>query len=95
MRYTPGGVPVSEGVLQHTSELIEAGVKRQVNCEISLLALGQAAQWLQATPLGNQINAVGFLSAKSRNSRTLVMHVNTIEFLEGIENGTILQEKRR
>ncbi|OQA34742.1 MAG: Primosomal replication protein n [Betaproteobacteria bacterium ADurb.Bin341] len=93
MRYTPAGVPIAEGVLQHTSEQMENGAARQVREDIPLLALGQAAQWLQATPIGSEIRTNGFLSAKSRDSRTLVLHINTIEFLEGTSNGPILQEK--
>ena len=93
MRYTPAGVPVSEAVLLHTSQQTEADAKRQVDCEIALIALGQVAQWLQAVSVGGAVKVTGFLAAKSRHSRTLVLHVNTIEFLEGNENGSILQEE--
>lgn len=93
MRYTPAGVPVSEGVLQHASEQIEADALRQVACEILVVALGHPARWLEAAPLGGTLKLTGFLAAKSRNSRTPVLHVNSIEFLEGNENGPILQEE--
>ena len=93
LRYTPAGVPVSEGVLEHASEQEEAGAKRQVVCEMAVLALGDSAKWLQAAPLGGAVKVTGFLAAKSRNSKTPVLHVNTIEFLEGNENGSILQEE--
>ena len=93
LRYTPAGIPVAEGRLSHTSELEEAGKMRQVNCEISVIALGPAAQWLQAAPLGADILIKGFLAARSRNSLSPVLHVNSIEFLEGNENGSILQEE--
>jgi len=72
---------------------IEAGTQRQVTCEIALIALGQAAQWLQAVSVGGAVTVSGFLAAKSRNSKTPVLHVQTIEFLEGNENGSILQEE--
>jgi len=39
------------------------------------------------------VTVSGFLAAKSRNSKTPVLHVQTIEFLEGNENGSILQEE--
>lgn len=93
MRYTPAGVPVSEGVLQHSSQQIEADVPRQVECEIAVVALGESARWLEAAPLGGVVKLTGFLAAKSRNSKTPVLHVNSIEFLEGNENGSILQEE--
>ena len=83
LRYTPAGVPVSEGVLQHASEQMEADAQRQVEVELAVLALGEAARWLQAAPLGGSVKVTGFLAAKSRNSKTPVLHVNTIEYLEG------------
>ncbi|HJW25439.1 MAG TPA: primosomal replication protein N [Rhodocyclaceae bacterium] len=93
LRYTPAGVPVSEGVLEHSSQQIEAGAPRQVECEVLVVALGEAARWLQAVPLGGAVKLTGFLAAKSRHSKTPVLHVNSIEFLEGNENGSILQEE--
>ncbi|MGA9394552.1 MAG: primosomal replication protein N [Azonexus sp.] len=93
LRYTPAGVPVSEGLLQHASAQSESGTERQVAVEISVLALGEPARWLQAAPLGGAVSVTGFLAARSRNSKMPVLHVNTIEFLEGNENGSILQEE--
>ncbi|MDR1350377.1 MAG: primosomal replication protein N [Zoogloeaceae bacterium] len=95
LRYTPAGIPVAEGRILHQSEQTEAGTLRQTRCEISALALGETANWLNATPLGVELRLSGFLTAKSHNSKTLVLHVQTIDFLEGKENGSILQEKRR
>jgi primosomal replication protein N len=93
LRYTPAGVPVSEGRLQHSSSQIESGAERLVELEIAVVALGENARWLQAAPLGGMVKVTGFLAAKSLNSRTPVLHVNTLEFLEGNENGSILQEE--
>jgi primosomal replication protein N len=95
LRYTPAGIPLVEARMLHQSEQAEAGTLRQALCEIPVLALGEAANWLNATPLGVEFRLSGFLSAKSRHSKTLVLHVQTIDFLEGKENGTILQEKGR
>ena len=93
MRYTPAGVPVSEGWLQHASSQMEANVERQVKLEIPLLALGENSRWLESAPIGGQLQISGFLAAKSLKSKTPVLHVNSIEFLEGNENGSILQEE--
>lgn len=93
MRYTPAGVPVSEGWLQHSSSQAESGVERLVEVEIAVVALGENARWLQAAPLGALVKLTGFLAAKSRNSKAPVLHVNTLEYLEGNENGSILQEE--
>jgi primosomal replication protein N len=93
LRYTPAGVPVSEGWLQHSSSQIESGAERLVEVEIAVVALGENARWLQAAPLGGSVKLTGFLAAKSRNSKSPVLHVNTLEYLEGNENGSILQEE--
>ena len=93
MRYTPAGVPVSEGWLQHSSSQAESGAERLVEVEIAVVALGDNARWLQAAPLGGTVKLTGFLAAKSRNSKAPVLHVNTLEYLEGNENGSILQEE--
>ena len=61
--------------------------------EIAVVALGENARWLQAAPLGGSVKLTGFLAAKSRNSKSPVLHVNTLEYLEGNENGSILQEE--
>jgi primosomal replication protein N len=93
LRYTPAGVPVSEGWLQHSSSQIESGVERLVEVEVAVVALGENARWLQAAPLGGAVKLTGFLAAKSRNSKAPVLHVNTLEYLELNENGSILQEE--
>nr|WP_084513671.1 primosomal replication protein N [Azovibrio restrictus] len=87
LRYTPAGVPISEARLGHESEQEEAGLSRQVICEIPLLGMGPVSTWLDAAPLGVMLEVTGFLAARSRNSRTLVLHVQEIEFLEGNQNG--------
>ena len=79
--------------MQHASAQNEADAVRQVEVEIAVVALGESARWLQAAPLGGVVKLTGFLAAKSRNSGKPVLHVNTIEYLEGNENGSILQEE--
>ncbi|MDR2838007.1 MAG: primosomal replication protein N [Azonexus sp.] len=93
LRYTPAGLPVSEGRLQHRSLQLEEGRERQVEVEVAVLALGENARWLQAAPLGGSVRISGFLAARSLKSRSPVLHINSIEFLEGNENGPILQEE--
>ncbi len=83
LRYTPAGVPVTECRIRHESEQVEAGTPRMVECEIPAKGLGDAAKWLQAATTGAQVKVTGFLAAKSRNSKQLVLHIEHIEFLEG------------
>lgn len=86
-------MPVCEARLAHASEQIEAEKVRQVVCEVAVVALGETARWLQAAPLGLLLKVQGFLAAKSQHSKSLVLHVQQIEFLEGIENGSLLQKE--
>lgn len=87
MRHTPAGIPGIEFRLIHASEQTEDGQPRQVECEMPCLVLGQMARIMADSKPGDGLVLSGFLAARSRNSRTLVLHVNKIEFLEGNENG--------
>ncbi|MDR0529644.1 MAG: primosomal replication protein N [Zoogloeaceae bacterium] len=94
LRYTPSGLPIIEGRFTHHSEQWEAGVARQVECEISFLALGDTAHWMLAASYEANLVLSGFLAAKSRNRKTSVFHVQEVDFLEGQQNGTVFQEER-
>ncbi len=87
LRYTPAGIPALNFRIAHVSEQVEAATKRSVECEMPALALGQTALLLAGAKPGDQLRLTGFLAAKSLKSRTPVLHVNEIEFLEGINHG--------
>ena len=87
LRYTPAGVPVMECVIGHQSEQIEAGSPRRVECEMPAIALGESARWIQEAAPGMPIRVNGFLAARSKNSKHPRLHVTTIEFVEGNQNG--------
>ena len=87
LRYTPARVPVTECVIGHQSEQVEAGSPRRVECEIQAIGLGETAKWLQAATPGVTVSLSGFLAAKSQNSKQLRLHITTIEFVEGNQNG--------
>jgi primosomal replication protein N len=74
-------------VIGHQSEQVEAGSPRRVECEIQALGLGETARWLQAATPGVMVRVTGFLAARSQNSKQLRLHVITIEFVEGNQNG--------
>ena len=84
MRHTPAGIPVIEFKLAHVSRQLEAGQQRQVECEMPCVALGLMAQLMTDSKPGDAMTVSGFLAARSQNSRTLVLHANKIEFMEGI-----------
>ncbi|WP_281349745.1 primosomal replication protein N [Propionivibrio limicola] len=87
LRFTPAGVPVTECVLEHQSEQVEAGSPRRVACHVQAIALGDAANWLQGAAPGVVLNVTGFLASRSQNSKQLRVHITTIEFAEGNQNG--------
>jgi primosomal replication protein N len=82
IRYTPAGIPVTEASLGHHSDQQEAGLKRQVTCDVPVKALGELAHQLAAAQTGTRLTATGFLAAKSLKSRQLILHLESIEFQE-------------
>ena len=87
-------MPVCDAKLRHQGEVVEAGSKRSIEFEIAVKALGDKARWLSGAPLGQGVGITGFLAPRSRNGRQLVLHVDTIEYLEGIENGQTVSEEK-
>lgn len=79
LRYTPAGIPLLNFVLHHTSEQIEAGLKRKVECEVNAVAIGDLASSPQIK-IGKRVKVSGFLAKRSMKSTQLVMHVNQIAF---------------
>ncbi len=79
LRYTPAGVAVTELKISHVSRQTEAGRSRQVECEISAVALGQMAETISGITAGTVVRLTGFLAKKSRMSLQLVLHVNNID----------------
>lgn len=91
LRRTPAGVAAVNCTLRHESSQIEAGQPRTVRVELPAVALGEQAHVLAAARPGMQVNVTGFIAAKSLRSRIPVLHLTTIEFLEGYENGVQAQ----
>jgi primosomal replication protein N len=83
LRHTPGGIAMLKFRLQHDSSQKEAGGERKVSCEIAAVAFEREAKLLAAAKLGSRVKINGFLAAKSRTSRSVVLHATEIEFGEG------------
>jgi primosomal replication protein N len=83
LRYTPAGIPVVEFKLDHESEQDEAGAKRKVKAEISAVAFEAQARLVSRIKLNSDLKVKGFLSARTKRSKKLVLHVTNIEFSEG------------
>ena len=63
--------------------MTEAGTNRQVSAELSAIAFDVQARLLAGTRLERALQVEGFLCAKSRRSKKLVLHATHIEFIEG------------
>jgi len=83
LRHTPGGVAVMKFRLQHDSTQQEAGAERKVSCEIAAVAFEREAKLLAAAKLGSDVTVTGFLAARSRTSKSIVLHATAIEFKQG------------
>ena len=77
--------------LGHESEQDEAGGRRSIQAEVSAIAFETQAKLLSGRPLGSSLNVQGFLGAKSKRSKRLVLHVTNIEFIEGEQHATAAQ----
>jgi primosomal replication protein N len=79
LRYTPAGIPIVSFVVRHASTQDEAGMKRQAECELAVVAMAAMANKASTLKEGDSIQMTGFLTRKSKNSDRLVLHVNRIE----------------
>ncbi|SFZ79213.1 primosomal replication protein N [Chitinimonas taiwanensis] len=77
LRYTPAGIPALEFRLVHDSSQPEAGVSRQVQCEIACVCLGDKAKTLAVLGTDVEIVVKGFLAARNqRYKHSLVLHIS-------------------
>jgi hypothetical protein len=59
-----------------------------VAAEIGAIAFETQAKLIAARPLGSELKLQGFLGAKSKRSKKLLLHVTNIEFKEGEANAS-------
>ncbi len=78
LRYTPAGLARVAFKLRHTSMQQEAGMQRQVQCDVPALALGEAAQQVCRVQPGQQVRAEGFLAQRSLKIAQLVLHIDNV-----------------
>ena len=82
LRYTPAGIPALDCVLKHASVQSEAGVNRQVDCELAAVAFGGPAIGLAQVPTGTALRCTGFLGRRYRTGNAVTLHVNEFETLD-------------
>jgi primosomal replication protein N len=93
LRHTPAGLPLLQFKLAHRSLQVEAGYRRQVECELTCLALGDTAIRLSRLKPGVEISATGFLNRKNRMSSQLVLHAIHTELLKEANDGNDEQSR--
>jgi len=77
LRYTPAGIPAINFILEHESEMLEAGVNRQVKLTIKAVAFGTLAEQAVKLPLGKPFRFTGFL-INARTSKGVVFHIQAL-----------------
>jgi primosomal replication protein N len=87
LRHTPAGLPLLQFKLVHRSLQVEAGYERRVECEVSCVALGEAAMRLSRVKQGSGIAVTGFLNRKNRMSAQLVLHATETTLLKEPNHG--------
>ena len=74
LRYTPAGIPLLGFKLMHRSRQTEAGLKRQVECEMGGVAMAEVAVAMARLKPGQAVTVNGFLNRKNRMSAQLILH---------------------
>jgi primosomal replication protein N len=78
LRYTPAGIPAANFILEHESEIVEAGVARQVKLTLKAVAFGALAEKTGRLTLGKAFRFTGFL-INARTSKSVVFHIQAFE----------------
>jgi primosomal replication protein N len=76
LRYTPAGLPALDCMLEHESQITEAGQVRQVKMAIKAVAFGAVAETLCRQSIGSIWQFTGFLAAP-RNGKHPVLHIES------------------
>ncbi len=86
LRYTPAGLPLVNFKLTHRSQQFEAGIERQTELEVGVVAVGDIAAAVAKFHVGDKVTIQGFLAARRRMGAQLgtqlVLHVTHITPLQ-------------
>jgi primosomal replication protein N len=78
LRYTPAGLPALDLILEHASEVQEAGQARKVQLKLRALAFGSLAETLVKQAVGSVWTFKGFL-ATPRQGKSVVLHIQEFQ----------------
>jgi primosomal replication protein N len=82
LRYTPAGVPILGFKLLHRSQQSEAGLRRQVECEVNGVAMAEVAVAMARYKAGRAVRVKGFMNRKNRMSVQLILHATEAQAIE-------------
>jgi primosomal replication protein N len=78
LRYTPAGLPALDLILEHASEVQEAGQMRKIQLKLRALAIGSLAERLGKQAVGSVWMFQGFL-ATPRQGKSVVLHIQEFQ----------------
>jgi primosomal replication protein N len=78
LRFTPAGLPALDLVLEHESQVEEAGSRREVKVAIRAVAFGAVAEALAKQAAGSGWRFAGFL-ANPRNGKHPRLHIQSFQ----------------
>jgi primosomal replication protein N len=78
LRYTPAGLPALDLILEHASEVQEAGQNRKIQLKLRALAFGSLAETLVKQAVGSVWTFKGFL-ATPRQGKSVVLHIQEFQ----------------
>ena len=78
LRYTPAGLAALDLILEHASEVQEAGQMRKVQLKLRALAIGSMAERLAKQSVGSVWTFQGFL-ATPRQGKSVVLHIQEFQ----------------
>ncbi|MFW8566883.1 primosomal replication protein N [Orrella sp. 11846] len=86
LRNTPAGVPVLSFKLAHTGTVVEANHPRQIQCDISVIAMGDLATMFQTMKLGTQLEVEGFIAPVRKGAQKFRLHAAMIRTVQSNSN---------
>jgi primosomal replication protein N len=79
LRYTPAGLARVGMKIRHNSTQQEAGIARQIQCDVPAISLDAVALKASKLLLGQQVRVEGFLAQRSLRNSQLILHIDNIK----------------
>ena len=79
LRYTPAGVAVLEILLEHESEVIEAGQPRRLMFSVPVILMGDLARMHADKSLGTVLQLSGFMAPVRKDSPRFRLHAQQVK----------------